>query len=245
MKTVNFLGVIGAALSVALALSGCGGNAKQAEAENEALRAEVAALRARTNDLADAEAREAELKRLQAETKELARLRAEVTQLRNATKEGEKLRAENQQLKSENQKLRGATASTPNPPPAQAAQPGTFPREAWTFAGYTSPEAALISAIWSMQQGNPKQYFESLTPEEQLRMSKAWEGKSQTDIAAKHQNDTAAITGLRVIESSPMSADETVTMKVMIEGVNREELVRMKRVGGDWKFGGFIREPKQ
>ena len=110
------------------------------------------------------------------------------------------------------------------------------------MAGYQSPEAALVSAIWSMQQGNPKQYFDSLTPEEQLRMTKVWENKSQAEIAAKHQADTAPISGMRVTETQPISTEETV-MKVFIEGVNREERVSMKRVGNEWKFNGFIREP--
>jgi hypothetical protein len=32
-------------------------------------------------------------------------------------------------------------------------------------------------------------------------------------------------------------------MKVFIEGVNREEKVSIKRVGNEWKFNGFIRDP--
>jgi len=95
-----------------------------------------------------------------------------------------------------------------------------------------------------MQQGNPKQYFDSLTPEEQARMAKVWEGKSPEEIAAKHVSDTAQITGMRVTGTQVVSPDETV-MKVFIEGVNREEQVRMKKVGDDWKFGGFLRDPKQ
>lgn len=223
---------------------GCGGgNSKQVQAENEALRAEIAVLRSRA---ADAEAaRDTDAKRAAVESQDIARLRGEVTQLRTSAKDAEKLRAENQQLRTENQKLRGASASAapaPAPPPPAAAGPASFPRETWTFAGYQSPEAALVSAIWSMQQGNPKQYFESLTPEEQLRMTKVWENKSQAEIAAKHQADTATISGMRVTETKPVSAEETV-MKVFIEGVNREERVSMKRVGNDWKFNGFIREP--
>jgi len=93
-----------------------------------------------------------------------------------------------------------------------------------------------------MQQGNPKQYFESLTPEEQLRMTKTWEGKSQEEIAAKHKSDTAPITGMKVLNQQVVSADE-VQVGVYIEGVNREEKVSMKRIGNEWKFGGFIREP--
>jgi regulator of replication initiation timing len=228
------------AMSTAL-LGGCGGNSKQLQAENEALRAEIAVLRSRA---ADAEAaRDADAKRAESGSQDVARLRGELTQLRTASKDTEKLRAENQQLRTENQKLRGAsaTAATAPAPPAAPA-PASFPREAWAFSGYQTPEAALVSAIWSMQQGNPKQYFESLTPEEQLRMTKVWENKSQAEIAAKHQADTATISGMRVTETQPVSAEETV-MKVFIEGVNREEKVSMKRVGNEWKFNGFIREP--
>jgi regulator of replication initiation timing len=239
ISRIIFGGPSSSALIVLLA--GCGGDVKQFQAENQSLREEVSALRARG---AEAEtARQAELKRAQSDAQDVARLRGEVTQLRNTMKEMEKLRAENQQLRTENQNLRGANAAAANPPqPAAPAQPGVYPRESWAFAGYTSPEAALVSAIWSMQQGNAKQYFESLTAEEQARMAKSWENKSEAEIAAKFQNDVSKITGLRVLESQPVSADETV-LRVQIDGVNREEKVSAKKVGNDWQFGGFIREP--
>jgi hypothetical protein len=222
-------------------LAGCGGDVKPLQSENESLRAEIAALKARSTE-SDA-TREAELKRLQSDAQDAARLRGEVTQLRNAAKDAEKLRAENQQLRTENQKLRGAAAPA-NAAAAPAPATGTFPRESWAFAGYTSPESALVSAIWSMQQGNPKQYFDSLTPEEQTRMAKVWENKSEAELAAKHQADVSQIKGMRVLEKQELSVDE-VQMSVYIEGVDRTEKVSMKRVGNDWKFGGFIREPKQ
>ena len=139
--------------------------------------------------------------------------------------------------------MRSVAVETTPAPPQPTSAPGSFPRESWTMAGYASPEAALVSAIFSMQQGNPKQYFESLTPEEQLRMTKTWEGKSQEEIAAKHQSDTSKITGMKVLNTQEVSADQVV-MSVYIEGVDRAEKVSMKRVGNDWKFGGFIREPK-
>ena len=239
-RTPGKLGFILIIIGFAALTSGCGGGgAKELQAENEALRAEVAALKARANE-AEA-ARDADAKRTQGEAQDVARLRGEITQLRTSAKDAEKLRTENQQLRTENQKLRAPATATP-PPPAAAPTATSFPRESWSFAGYQSPEAALVSAIWSMQQGNAKQYFDSLTPEEQLRMTKVWENKSQAEIAAKHQADTAPISGMRVTETQPVSAEETV-MKVFIEGVNREEKVSMKRVGNEWKFNGFIREP--
>jgi hypothetical protein len=231
-----------ATVAVALFLAGCGGEeAQRLQAENEALRAEVADLRARAEQAETAA--KAEAQRLQSDAQITARLRGELTQLRNATNDAAKLRAENQQLLAENQKLRGATAtaSAPPPTPTPAAPPaGNFPRAAWSNAGYASPEAALVTAIWSMQQGDPKQYFDSLTTEEQLRMSKAWEGKSPEEIAAKHRQDVSAISGMRVLETQNTSPEE-VTMNVHIDGVNRTERVSMRRVGNEWRFNGFIR----
>jgi hypothetical protein len=236
--------VFGGLLAGCLLFAGCGRESKQLQAENEALRVEVAALKAQAAET-DA-ARQAESKRSQNDAADTARLRGEVTQLRAAAKDAEKLRGENQQLRNENQTLRGAanaTASQPAQPQPQQ-QATAFPRESWTFAGYGSPEAALVSAIWSMQQGNPKQYFESLTPEEQLRMTKVWEGKSPEEIAAKHVSDTSKITGMKVLTSQEVAPGQTI-LSVQIDGVDRTERVNMQRVGNEWKFGGFIREPKQ
>ena len=235
----NISALLGGALAIFF-LAGCGRETKQLQAENERLRAEVAEFKARTAE-SDA-AREAELKRAQSDAQDVARLRGEITQLRNSAKEAEKLRAENQQLRSENQKLRGAAAATPTPAPAAVPQEGSFPRESWAFFGYGSPDAALMSAIWSMQQGNPKQYFDSLTAEEQARMAKVWENKPEAEIAAKHQADVSKITGMRVLNRQEISAEE-IQMSVYMDGVDRTEKVSMKRVGNEWKFGGFIREP--
>src|SRR6185436_20888206 len=100
----KFSGLAGGTIIITLLLTGCGGDAKKLQSENEALRAEIAALQARSAD-ADT-ARNAELKRQQSDASDVARLRSEVTQLRNAAKDADKLRAENQQLKAENQKMR-------------------------------------------------------------------------------------------------------------------------------------------
>lgn len=244
MNTTRLLRNVFGGITIALLFAGCGGEAAKLQSENATLRAEIATLRARAETEAQSgTARADELKRLQADAQDAVRLRGEVTQLRNTAKDADKLRAENQQLKSENQKLRGAAVTAAPAPSNPVPVPASIPRESWTYAGYSSPAAALVSAIYSMQQGNPKQYFDSLTPDEQARMTKVWEGKSAEEIAAKHVSDTSKITGLRVIDQS-VTSDGDVHMNVQIEGVDRTETVVMKRVGNDWKFDGFKREPK-
>ena len=75
-------------------------------------------------------------------------------------------------------------------------------------------------------------------------MSKVWENKSETEIAAKHQSDVSTITGMQVLDRKTISPEET-QMTVYIQGVDRMEKVSMKLVNDEWKFGGFIRDPKK
>ncbi len=243
-------------LFVVVALIGSGAAAftfwKRAEAlagENSALRADIETLKAAHASAADspeAKQRDYELKRLRADAEEVHKLRGELAPMRAGAKDLERLRAENLQLRGDNQQLRTANASAAAAAnPAVAPRPASadqFPRDAWSFAGYASPEAALVSSIWAMREGNPQTYLQSLSPEEQARVGKDWQTKTPTEIAAKHQSDVASITGLRVLERQPVSPNE-VMMSVFIEGAGRMEKVSMKLIGNEWKFGGFIRTP--
>jgi len=216
----------------------------QLRSENDSLQTQLQALQEQsaTSSATATAQRDRELENLRSQTSELLRLRSEVNQLRTSAKDADKLRADNQQLLSENQRLRTGTASAAasNPSPAK----DQFARDNWTFSGYATPDAALISAIWAMKEGNPRTYLESLSPEEQARMSKVWENKSEAEIAAKHQSDVAAISGMQILDRKTISPDE-VQMNVYIQGVDRLEKVSMKQIEGQWKFGGFIRDPKK
>lgn len=171
------------------------------------------------------------------ESSELLKLRGEVTRLRELANRAESLAQENARLKTEVQKLKSETAISQ---PEDATE-NYYGRDSWSFAGYNTPEAALISAIWSMKEGDPVTYLQSLSPDEQQRMAKVWENKSEVEVAAKHKNDVSAITGLRVLEQQTTPNGE-MQMRVHIDGVNRTETVRMKFINNEWKFGGFIRE---
>lgn len=213
--------------------------AEQLRAENEALRAQIKGLNQIDAAMIDElKVRDQEMQRLREEAHEIRKLRNEVSQLRAGAKEAEKLRAENQQLRNAVAGSTTAATATPSPAPAQTAD--HFTRENWAFAGYATPEAALVSAVWAMREGNPKTYLESLSPEEQLRMAKAWENKPEAEVAAKHRQDMAGITGVRILERQNISPNE-VQMSVYVEGVRRMEVISMQLVNNEWKFGGFRR----
>ncbi len=215
----------------------------RAEQSAAATRQETIHAQESAANAAIAQKRDAELRQLRADAQDAARLKAEIAQLRGAARDADAAKAQANSARPANPPLRRAVT-----PPTDAAaiapvSAGKFTRDAWTFAGYSTPENALVSAIWAMKEGNPKTYFESLTPDEQLRMTQVWADKTPEQIATKHQGDVAKITDIRVLDRKETAPDQ-MTMSVQIGGVDRVEKVAMKRVGNDWKFGGFIREPK-
>ncbi|HVK59065.1 MAG TPA: hypothetical protein VM735_09810 [Candidatus Kapabacteria bacterium] len=183
--------------------------------------------------------------KVRAQTTELMKLRNELTQSRESTKAVETLRAQNEQLKSELQRTRSGAAAATADQAAERATPASdvFPRDQWSFAGYASPESALVSAIWAMKEGNPETYLNSLTPEEQQRIDKVWQDKSENEILSKHRNDVSGISAFAIVERETLSPSEMVmSVAISSEGATRTEKIRMNQVGQDWKFGGFIRE---
>ena len=215
---------------------------RRLSAENEALRAQQAALQAEAEAQSETlkKQHQAEVDKLSADVREVHKLRGEVSQLRGGAKAISQLQEANRRLQTENQKLRQESGA-----PAQESQAGVgtvFPKENWEFLGYTTPEDALISAIWTMQQGDPQAYFDSLAPAEQERMAARWEEKSEDEVSEKHQSDVAAISGLQVLNSHQVSETEVV-MDVYIDGPGRMESVSMQRIDDEWRFGGYV--PKE
>jgi hypothetical protein len=243
MKVIRWFWVVLCVAALAAAIAGWN-KARNLAAEVEGLRAETSTLKEQIASSAAVQtaAQNQEMESLRDQAQDALKLRNEVNQLRAVAKEVEKLRADNAQLRG----LAQQRAANPAPAPAPAVNPpksgDQFPRDSWTFAGYATPESALISAIWAMREGKPQTYLESLSPDEQERMAKTWLNKPETEIAAKHQQDVAAITGVRVMDRQNVN-DTEVVMNVWLEGVNKPEKISMKRVGNDWKFGGFIRSP--
>lgn len=220
------------------------GQAGRLRAENLELRRQLA--EQETVLAAEADERrsgqEAEVARLKKRLEEVHQLRGDVARLRGQAEEAERLRAANRKLQARAAAFQGQPSAPVEPEPSIV--PDSYPKESWSFAGYDTPENALVTAIWAMQQGTPETYLDSLAPEEQVRMAERWQGKSEQEIAAKHQSDVTRISGIRVTGRQDLDADNIV-MNVQIEGVDRAEKVSMKRVDGQWKFAGYIREPEQ
>src|SRR5260221_5139712 len=126
---------------------------------------------------------------------ELLRLRGEVGVLRSQQKEMQMVQAENRQL-----------LLARNQGPQPAAQ-DSFPKETWAFAGYADPESAFKTLIWAMSKGDLKTILGAVSPDEATGISKDFEGKSETEIAAGAMGE---ITGFRIIKKQALSDDEVV-----------------------------------
>ena len=212
-------------------------------ANNEALRQKLAAVETDSQERAEAlraQHRE-EMQNLQREAQEVHKLRGEVNRLRSGADSLAQLQKAQSRLKRENQTLREAARKAAVRPTRATFERGNFPKEGWEFLGYESPEDALVSAIWTMQQGDPQGYFESLAPAEQERMAQRWQDKTEEEIANKHQSDVAAISGIRVLNRRDIS-DQEVVLDVYIEGTGRMQTVSMQRIDNQWKFAGEVPE---
>ena len=212
------------------------------KADNEELRSQVEMLQAAAESSGQLlEVTRENSQKVRSQMKELLQLRNEVTQLRNQQQKAEQLAAELEKVKH---------GLAQGQPAQDAAAPDwiagdVFPKESWNFAGYATPEAAMISAIWAMKEGDRARYLESLTPREAERMIALWvSNDGGTAVDEKHRNLIAPISALRVLERQATSPTEMV-MNVFIEGPGRVERVRLSQIGEEWKFGGFIREEQQ
>lgn len=240
--------VIVLAAALAAAVTGWQRSARK-QAEVVKLQEEITRIRAEAAAKlkSELEQRDQDLIRLESDAREVHRLRGEVRKLGSGAAEAATLRAENERLRALAERLGAAQPALPDSEPAteEDVKPlAMYPKEDWAFSGYSTPEDALVSAIWAMQQGDPRTYLDSLGPNEQVRIAERWQDKSEQEIAAKHQGDVARITGLEILTEEVKSGGEVV-MDVRIHGVDRLEKVSMKQVDGQWRFDGYIRDDGQ
>jgi RNA polymerase sigma factor (sigma-70 family) len=191
--------------------------------QNLSLRRQVdqlAALAAENQGLSNRLARAAEPKPLTpAELSELLRLRSEAT-------------AQKRELAD----LQAAAVRTTNAAAAQT----HLTRDAWTFAGYATPEATLQSVWWAQTHKDMKAFLNALAPEQRAQFEKMFAGKTEDEIMAAKADTYAEIQkvqGLRILKTKSVS-DDQVAMTVYYDGADNWKNVQMKRFGNEWKISG-------
>ncbi len=170
---------------------------------------------------------------------ELMRLRNEVTQLRASNAALAKLEAENARLATGLQNVRAQS-------PSSNRQPG-IERDQWNFQGYSTPEAAYMSALWALKEGQVQTVLASFTPEERQRFETDNQGGSPEEIADVLKKQIGSVSALRITRREQVSPTEVVLQTQMYtsidDGVRKQavpQAVRMRLVDSEWKTANAI-----
>ena len=202
----------------------------QLKSENERLLAERKRLKAEYAAGRSSAARDGniELVRLRRSDEELLRLRREVAQLR---KEG------------------GATTPPVPPPetpppaitPAGPHEPGTFISSAdLRFMGYTTPEAAMESTVWSTVTGNYDAFLTALSPEDRAEELNHPEGREFFE--ARQQQLAPQFKGMQV-SALKVLADDEVELKVLLDfGSQLFQVQPLVKINEQWQLANSMRD---
>ena len=150
-------------------------------------------------------------------------------------------------MREEKERARLALSQRPVPNPTTANVADDFPRETWTFRGYTNPESTVVSLAWAASQGEMDTFLNSLSPEQQLRERQRWQRQGEAQMRAMISKEFAQTKRIRILNRESLSETEMV-LSLQVEGDNgRIERPRMKvqRIGDEWKMAGHDEQPVQ
>ena len=171
---------------------------------------------------------------------ELMELRGEVGRLRQQTNMLQRLREQNQQLRttlastSHPQNLQATNLASKPPPLA------VYPKAAWAFAGYATPEAAFQSLNWAAANGDVNAMLDGSTTNMQKDFAKEFGGKSESDSADElknHMNQNNVVSILR----EDVRSDNEVVLVILGDadgagGNNTPVNLVFQKIDGQWKF---------
>ena len=149
------------------------------------------------------------------------------------------LRAGNNPPQAELVETNNSQPATPSITSGLEAAPNvpSVPKESWTFTGYATPEAGFQSTIWAASKGHVKTFLTGMSPDEQARMEKEFEGKSESDIAKVLSDNIGKITGFR-FKSRQEISDSEIVLSIYSDGPNAVEKMKFKKFGNEWKMDG-------
>jgi hypothetical protein len=162
------------------------------------------------------------------QSRELLHLRGEVGVLREQTRDLEAVRAENRQARAALESSRAAKA---------AATADYWPREAWAFAGFTSPDGALQSSLWAANNGDLKTLAASATGEALKMMEADLAGKPETEASIRAIDEVIGLKSVRILNRE-VQADDAVVLTAEFETRTETHTGKLllKKIGNGWKL---------
>jgi RNA polymerase sigma factor (sigma-70 family) len=111
------------------------------------------------------------------------------------------------------------------------------------FVGYSTPEAAVESMLWSAGRGEPLQKLaDGITPDQMELFRSKMAGKSEGEIKLACVAWANSMAGYKVTQKEIISDDEVhlhIHAAPSVDGLHSGHTVLiMKKLGGSWKFAG-------
>jgi hypothetical protein len=174
-----------------------------------------------------------ELRVLRVQNQDLLKLRGEVRRLRPLTNEVAALQAQVLALSVGNSNA----VNVPKIAAVETTLDIYVPKEDWAFAGFSNPEAAIESVIWAGSQGDLDTFLASLTPDGRAKFEEQAlkQNKSPEDMVGDLKQNFTQFTGFRILEQSVLP-DDTVMMRVFMDGANLSERFFFKKIGDEWRM---------
>jgi hypothetical protein len=147
-----------------------------------------------------------------------------------------RLRRETAARKQQIEKLQAAAA---NGSGNAAGSPGFLPLETSKFAGYATPESAIHSMAWAMNQGDLKTFLASCTPEMAKQMTADLRGVTEEEFASQTMEKLKEEGNVNLqILNTVMKSDDEANLTVYASSDSNPAILNFKRIDGAWKFNG-------
>jgi hypothetical protein len=117
---------------------------------------------------------------------------------------------------------------------------GYVAKENWTQAGFATPEAAVQTFFWAIQQRDFRQVSECFAPDGRQDFAKEFEGKTEEEQAKIFEQGIGQLgrmTGYRISEKEQV-ADDTVNLGIQAAAGGHVLRTQLRRFGNEWKVGG-------
>jgi hypothetical protein len=174
----------------------------------------------------------------QEDARELLRLRGEAGVLRQQCRELEAARNDNHQAHAAfARRTQGQASATA----AAGATADYWPRDSWTYPGFSSPDAALQSCIWAANNGDVKVLLAGATGDVRNSMDNDFAGKPGEEASIRAMDEVMGLKSVRVLSREPQGND-TVVLAAEFEDRNETHTSKLliKKVGNEWKLSGVV-----
>lgn len=198
---------------------------------NESLRQQTVA--AATTTTEPIQTSPEEISQLEHANRDLPKLRNEVRTLREEKRELQKVQRENERLAAALKAAPKATA------PRMSEAEGFVLKEKWSRAGFATPEATMQTFFWAIANKDVGALAECATGD----FGKSMEQEMQRSVAQgkqfeEHFEPFAKMQGFRIADQKQLS-DDKVELSIQAAASGRELLMRLQRIGGEWKLADF------